>query len=129
MKKNNQAPGHSDWIQIRGLRLKCHIGVSPQERRRRQTISADIALKCSLRRAGQSDRLADTIDYATLAGAVARMAGKKSFCLLESLAENIAVICLANKKAAEVIVKLSKSGVLPNIRSAEVEIMRQRGIR
>ena len=116
----------SDWIYLQGLRLKCHIGVSPRERQTRQTIIADIALKCDLRRAGKSDCLKDTIDYAGIVKAVAGMARKKSFCLLESLAENIAIICLANQKAAEVFVKVGKSGFLPDISSAGVEIRRAR---
>ena len=115
-----------DWIYLHGLRLKCRIGVSPRERQKKQIITADIALKCDLRRAGKSDCLKDTIDYAGIVKAVAEMAEKKSFCLLESLAENIARICLANQKAAEVIVKVAKRGILPNTRSVEVEIIRKR---
>lgn len=121
--RNNKT---SDLIHLHGLRLNCHIGVSPRERRNKQTIIADIALKCDLRRAGKSDCLKDTIDYAGIVKAVAGMARKKSFCLLESLAENIAAICFANQKATEVFVKISKSGFLSNISSAGVEIHRSR---
>ena len=117
---------NNDWIHLHGLRLNCHIGVSSSERRNKQPIIADIALKCDLRRAGKSDCLKDTIDYAGIVKAVAGMARKTSFCLLESLAENIAAICLANQRTTEVIVKISKSGFLPNINSAGVEIRRGR---
>ena len=116
----------NDFIYLHGLRLNCRIGVSPGERRKKQAVIADIALKCDLHRAGKSDCLKDTIDYAEIVKAVAKMAEKKSFCLLESLAENIAKICLINQKAAEVIVKVSKSGFLSNISSASVEIHRTR---
>ncbi len=115
-----------DWIYLHGLRLKCHIGVSPRERKKKQIITADIVLKCDLCRAGKSDCLKDTIDYALIVKAIAEMAEKKSFCLLESMAENIARICLANQKAAEVIVKIGKSGFLSNISSVGVEIHRTR---
>lgn len=116
----------SDWIHLHGLRLKCHIGISSRERQNKQTIIADIALQCNLRRAGRSDCLKDTIDYAGIVKALAEMTGKKSFCLLESLAENIVRICLVNQKAVEVIVKINKSGFQPNISSAGVEIRRVR---
>ena len=117
---------NNDWIYLHGLRLKCHIGVTARERRGCQTIIADIAMKCDLRRAGKSDCLKDTIDYAGIVKAAAAMAEKKSFCLLESLAENIAIICLANQKTVEVIVKVGKRGFLSNISSAGVEIHRTR---
>ena len=57
-----KAGNNSDFVYIRGLQLKCHVGVTSLERRRRQTIMTDIALKCDLSRAGKSDRLEDTID-------------------------------------------------------------------
>lgn len=114
----------SDWIYLHGLRLKCHIGVSPRERQKNQIITADVALKCDLRRAGQSDRLKDTIDYSVMARTITALAAKRTFCLLESLARHIADIGLANSLVTEIIVKVSKSGVLPNISSVEVEITR-----
>lgn len=124
MRKNKT----TDWIHLHGLRLKCRIGVSPRERQKKQIITADIALKCNLNRAGKSDCLMDTIDYSVLAGTITALAAKKTFCLLESLARHIAEICLANSSVTEVIVKASKSGVLPNICSVGVEIRRTRDV-
>lgn len=113
-----------DSIHIRGLRLKCRIGVSPQERAKRQTITADIALKCDLRRAEKSDCLKDTIDYSVMAEKITALAVKEEFCLLEALARRIAKICLADSKAKEVTVKVAKKGILANARLVEVEISR-----
>ena len=121
MKKNKT----TDFIHLHGLRLKCRIGVSPCERRKKQIITADIALKCDLRRAGQSDRLKDTVDYSVIAKAVAAMAKKRTFYLLESLAEHIVKICLTASKVNEVTVKVAKKGILPNVRSVEIEITRK----
>lgn len=118
----------NDLIHLHGLQLKCQIGVSPRERKKKQIITADIALKCDLRRAGQSDRLKDTIDYSVMARTITALAAKKTFCLLESLAKHIAEICLANSFVTEVTVKVSKSGILPNICSVSVEIHRARSV-
>lgn len=106
--------------------MKCHIGVTARERRKRQTIMADIAIKCDLRRAGKSDCLKDTIDYAVLAKTIAALAAKKSFCLLESLAENIAETCLADSRIQQITVKAAKTGVLANVRTVEAAITRNR---
>ena len=122
MRKNKT----SDWIYLHDLRLKCRVGVSPRERRNKQIIIADIAIKCDLRLAGKSDCLKDTINYAWIVKAIDKIAKKQSFYLLESVAENIAAICLANKKAEEVVVKVGKKNSLPAVRCAGVEIHRGR---
>jgi len=120
MKQNSP----TDYIHIRGLRLKCHIGVTARERRKKQIILADIALNCDLVKAGKSDCLEDTIDYAVIAKKISSLAARESFCLLESLAGSIADICLADSKARTVTVKVAKRGVLPNVSSVEIEIAR-----
>jgi len=123
MRKNKT----SDWIYLHGLRLKCRIGVSARERQKKQIISADIALKCDLRRAGKSDCLEDTIDYSVIAQKISALAAKETFHLLESLAEQIANICLAeSKEIMAVTIKVAKKGVLSNVSSVEAEIARAR---
>ncbi|MDO9541649.1 MAG: dihydroneopterin aldolase [Kiritimatiellia bacterium] len=117
---------NNDSICIRGLRLKCHIGVSPRERKKKQTIITDIALKCDLRRAGKSDCLGDTCDYSKIVKGVTVLAAEETFCLLETLAEQIVKTCLADSKVNKVTVKVAKIGVLSNVRSVEVEITRNR---
>jgi len=119
--------GRYDTIHIHNLRLKCHIGATAAERKKIQTITADLALQCSLRKAGKSDLLEDTVDYSVIAGELADLAAGREFCLLEALAECLADACLANHRIISVTVKASKNGILPNVRSVEVEIMRYRG--
>jgi FolB domain-containing protein len=121
-----ESTGDNDWIYLRGMRLKCNIGVSERERRKKQVIDANIALKCDLRRAGKSGRIDDTIDYSILAKKIAARAENQSFRLLESLAENISAICLADSRIRQVTVKAAKAGVLSNVRAVEVSITRNR---
>lgn len=114
----------NDWIHLHGLRLNCHVGVSSRERRNKQVIIADIALKCDLRRAGKSDRIEDTVDYSVIAKKISALAAKETFHLLESLAERIAAVCLAESKVMAVTVKVAKKSVLPRVLSMEIEITR-----
>lgn len=116
----------NDWIYLHGLRLKCHIGVSLRERRQKQTVTAGIALKCDLSRAGKSDCLEDTVDYAAVVKTVVAVTEKKSFCLLESLARRITEICLADSKVKEATVNVAKKRILSNVSSVAVEITRKR---
>ena len=106
--------------------MKCFIGVTAKERRARQIITANLALKCDLRRAGKSDSLHETADYAAIVAAVRKAVAGGTFVLLESLAERIAAICLSPPMVKETIVKVSKSGVLRDVNNVEVEIIRQR---
>ena len=119
--RNNKT---SDLIHLHDLRLECHIGVSPRERRRKQIITTDIAIKCDLRLAGKSDRLGDTVDYSVIAGKIVTVTAKEKFCLLEALAGRVADICLADSKVKAVMIKVAKKGVLSNVSSFEIEISR-----
>ena len=127
MKKNGNV--HADSIHIHSLRLKCFVGVTAKERSARQIISADLTLKCDLCRAGKSDSLRETVDYAAIVAAVRKAASRGTFALLESLAERIAVVCLSLPMVKETIVKVSKSGIWRDVKSVEVEIIRKRDIR
>jgi len=118
--------GH-DWIILRGMRLECNIGITERERRKKQTITTEIGLKCRLRRAGISDCLKDTVDYAALAAKINLLARKKSFCLLETLAENIAALCLTERGVLEVTVQAAKARPLSGLAAAVVAIARRRG--
>lgn len=115
----------TDSIHLRGLRLKCRIGVSAAERRRPQLITAAVTLQCDLKKAGKSDDLADTVDYSTLAKKIGA-AAKAPCCLLETLASRIAATCLADSRVKAVTVKAAKQSRRPNGRSMEIEITRRR---
>ena len=80
----------ADTIELCGLRVVGTHGVLPEERERAQPFEVDIGLEVDLRPAGRSDNLADTVDYAAIAGAVAAEIGGAHADLLEHLAERIA---------------------------------------
>lgn len=115
----------TDSIHLRGLRLKCWIGVSAAECSKKQIIMADIALQRDLRKAGKSDCLEDTLDYSVIVKKLSALAASKKFCLLEALAERMAEICLAESKVKAVTVKVAKKGILSNVSSVEIEISRK----
>jgi len=118
---------HTDSIYLHELRLKCHIGTTAAERRKAQIITADIVLACDLRKAGKSDRLENTIDYSVIAKKLSALAAGREFSLLEALAQSLADACLKDRRIGNVTVKVAKKGILPGVRSVEVEISRQCG--
>lgn len=76
----------TDAVSIQDLRVLCHVGVPDDERRSAQPLAFDLDLSVDLRRAGDSDDVADTVDYGDVAEAVARAVTARPVALLERLA-------------------------------------------
>lgn len=113
-----------DLIHIRDLRLRCIIGINPEEREKKQDVIINITLSADLRQACQSDCIEDTIDYKKIKNGIVSMAGASSFFLVERLAEGIAEICLRDSRVLEARVLIEKPGALRFTRTVGVEITR-----
>ena len=80
----------TDRIVLQGVSARGNHGVLAFEKRDGQTFLVDVTMACDLERAGRTDDLAATVNYAEVAGdVVARITGP-SFDLIERLAEVIA---------------------------------------
>jgi D-erythro-7,8-dihydroneopterin triphosphate epimerase len=115
-----------DQIVIHDLRLRCVVGLEPQERLNKQEVIVQISLHVDLRKAGRTDRIADTVDYKALKKEILRMAESSRFHLVEALAQGIADICLARDRVARVEVTVEKPGALRFARTVGVRIVRGR---
>lgn len=113
-----------DKIFIRDLALRCIIGIYPEERREKQDIVINVEMQCDLRKAGRSDDLKDTVDYKAIKKAILKLVEESGFLLIESLAENIADIALADDKVQQAIVTIDKPGALRFAKSSAVQITR-----
>ncbi len=100
--------GQQDHIQLHGLRVLGIHGVGPAERLNPQPFEVDVDLMLDLGPAGRSDDLALTVDYGAVLEGVARVVAEKSFCLLEALAEAIAIEVRSDPRVAEVSVSVRK---------------------
>jgi dihydroneopterin aldolase len=113
-----------DHIHIRDLTIDCIVGVLPHERTQPQRVVLNITLDCDLARAGASDDLADTTDYAALTHAVVRVVQGSSSRLIEHLAQRVADTCLGFAGVVGVTVMIAKPDALPGAVAA-VEISRR----
>ena len=115
-----------DRIELRGLRAVGTHGALPEEQLRAQPFEVDLDLQVDLRPAGQSDDLADTVDYGALAEAVERVITKERFQLLERLAERIADEVRRDQRVEEATVTVRKlrPPVAVDLTSAAVTITR-----
>ena len=104
----------NDTIFIEGMRAAAHVGVTAAERETSQVLHFDLELRCDLRRAGASDDLADTIDYAAVYEQVVTVAADTRCALLEHLAARIAHALLSAFPAcAQVRVRVGKPALFP----------------
>jgi dihydroneopterin aldolase len=115
-----------DKIQLRGLRAVGTHGALPEEQFRAQPFEVDVDLQVDLRAPGQSDDLADTVDYGALAESVERVVTKERFQLLERLAERIADEVRQDKRveAVTITVRKLRPPVAVDLASAAVTITR-----
>jgi dihydroneopterin aldolase len=113
-------------IFVRGLSIATVIGVPALERARPQTLLMDLEIELGPSRAGPSDRLADTVDYAAVVEDLRECLAQKRYFLLERLAEFVAERILARYGAVRVGVRIAKVGILKDVGSVGVSLERRR---
>ena len=113
---------YQDKIHIRDLAVTCIVGTLPAERVRRRRVVLNLALSCDLSRAGVTDDLRHTVDYAAVCRRVTAVARRSRFRLIERLAQEVAETCLAFPGVTGVTVTLDKPGAVRGARSVAVEI-------
>ena len=107
---------------LRGLRLRCVVGVDAAESSVRQEIRADLRLEVSPP-AGATP----SADYAAVASRLREMAESERILLLEDMAVRIAEIVLSDFPAvSRLTVRVAKPHVLPGLPEAAVELTRVR---
>lgn len=115
-----------DKIRIRDLRVRCRIGITPEERRLPQELLITVTLHADLRKACRTDDLRHTIDYSVLKKTILEEGETKPFKLIERLAERIAGLSLEFPLVQQVDVRIQKLGALRFAYCSEVEICRNR---
>lgn len=117
-----------DTIALRGLTVRGYHGVLAHERRNGQEFVVDALLFLDVAAAAAADDLAETVDYGALAQALAAVVGGDPVDLLETLAERLAAVCLADRRvaAAEVTVHKPAAPLPLTFSDVAVTVRRQR---
>jgi 7,8-dihydroneopterin aldolase/epimerase/oxygenase len=113
-------------VEVTGLSLYTHHGVSDAEREIGQRLILDLRFDAGACDATVTDRVEDTVDYARVCEVVALVAQQRSYRTLEALCTAIADRMLADFEASEVWVKATKPEppiALP-VESVSVEVWR-----
>jgi len=85
----------ADQLALRGIRAVGHHGVYEHERRDGQEFVVDAVLGVDTREAGRADDLSLTVDYGRLSQQLADAIGSQPVDLIETLAQRLADVCLA----------------------------------
>ena len=111
-------------ILVRDLIVPCEIGVFPHEQGTKQRVR--VALTLDMAEGGQpiEDRLAATVSYGDIIDRVRELADGGRINLVETLAERIAAICLADRRVRAATVRVEKLDIYPDGTIVGVEIQR-----
>ena len=127
--EERDGPQTEVMIEITGLSLYTHHGVTAAEREVGQRLVLDLRLEIGECDATVTDLVEDTVDYATVCERVALVSQQRSYKTLERLCSAVADRLLADFAAEEVWVKATKPEPpipLP-VESVSVEVWRQSG--
>ena len=100
------------------------IGVNGWEREKPQEILINIVLLADLHRAGISDNIQDSVNYKTVAKKVLAHAETAQRKTVETLAADVARLCLEEPGVQKVRVRVEKPGAVRFSSSVGVEIER-----
>jgi dihydroneopterin aldolase len=127
--EDGEAPQTEVTIEVTGLSLYTHHGVTAAEQEVGQRLVLDLRMEVGEADATVTDMVDDTIDYAKVCERVALVAQQRSYKTLERLCSAIADRLLSDFGAEEVWVKATKPEPpipLP-VESVSVEVWRQAG--
>lgn len=105
---------------VRGLIVEAGIGVHDHEQGRLQTLIIDVTLDLA---PAPVERLADTINYETVAEAARAIVAEGHVGLVETFAERLATACLEDQRVRRCAVRIEKPGALDGAAAAGCEVV------
>ena len=104
---------------VRGLEVAAGIGVHDHELGRLQRLVIDVSLELT---PAAIERLADTINYETVAEAARAIAAEGHVGLVETFAERLALACLSDGRVRRCTVRIEKPGALDGATAPGCEV-------
>jgi dihydroneopterin aldolase len=95
-------------IELRGLRARGRHGVYEFERAQGQEFVVDAVLELDVAKAAASDDVTETVHYGELAGKLVAVLEGEPVNLLETLAERLVAVCLADPRVDAATVTVHK---------------------
>ena len=112
---------------LHDLRVECIVGIYEHERRTPQSVLMDVQLDYDFAAAAASDAIADALDYNGVAAAIAELAARRAFQLIETMAEETAAMLLARlPEVRRVRLEVRKPAAVPAAACSFVRVDRAR---
>ena len=122
---HGQGRSRTRSVFVRDLVLGASIGVYKHEKRTAQPVRINIDL--AVEDSPVDDDVRNVVDYQKVIDGVAAILAAGHINLVETLAERIAEMCLADRRVASTRVRVEKLNVAPEAAAVGVEIERSRG--
>ena len=123
--EHEELAGHYRMF-VRDLELGCSIGVYDHEKASRQQvrINADLLVKEPGSRAASADDIRHVMSYETVIEGIKSICAAGHINLVETMAEEIAAMCLDDRRVSKVLVRIEKLEIEPNAAGIGIEIVR-----
>ena len=112
---------------VRDLVLPCAIGIYGYEHDAPQRVRINVELMVLEEASNLQDRIENVVSYEHIVDGVRTITGESHINLVETLAERIAGLCLADERVARVRVGVEKLDIYQEAASVGVEIERVQG--
>ena len=117
----------TDSIRITGIEVLGYHGVLAREKSEGQLFLIDVELKLDLSAAGDSDDLAETVDYGLLAQQIHDLVASERWDLIERVAARVAETVLEDVRVREVVATVHKPGAPVAVGFSDVSVTVRRG--
>ena len=104
--------------------MQAILGIYPLEREQPQEVVINLEIETDCNKAAASKDLTDSLDYATLADAVAELTISGKYLLIETLIEDIGRHCLRQPLVQGVSVQVEKPQAVSRADSVGIKIYR-----
>lgn len=117
----------TDSITIAGIEVFAYHGVLAKEKNKGQLFLVDVELRLDLSAAGDSDDLAETVDYGLLAQQIHDLVASERWDLIERVAARVAETVLEDVRVREVVATVHKPGAPIAVGFSDVSVTVRRG--
>ena len=116
-----------DSIRIKNLKIPARHGVYEFEKEKEGTFELDIEIYLPLLKAGESDRLEDTINYEDIISVVTKAFTDKQYALVEAAAQSVCDRLLNDFKIDKITVRVRKphAPIDADFETVEVQLNRK----
>lgn len=111
-------------ILVRDLVLNCRIGIHPHELQSAQRIRLNIDMAVREAAGPLDDDIANVVSYEVVIDGIKALVASGHTNLVETLAERVAALCLADRRVANVRVRLEKLDIYAEAAAVGIEIER-----